>query len=95
MKRWKLLFALITEDNDTQIEQAAQARLTARDLGLDLEVVYAEGDSVKQSQQLLEAVQSKDHRPGGIIFDPVFGNRLSPCRAGGHGCRNRLGGHRS
>lgn len=78
MKRFKVLLGLITSDNDYQREQAAQAEATARSLGLDLEILYAEGDAVLQSEQLLRVIQgSGSNRPDGIIFDPVSGTGLS------------------
>ena len=77
MRRLKILLGLITSDNDYQREQAAQAEATARTLGLDLRIVYAEGDAVVQSQQLLDAVQAPAaSRPEGIIFDPVSSTGL-------------------
>jgi ABC-type sugar transport system substrate-binding protein len=77
MKRLKIVLGLITSDNDYQREQAAQAETTARNLGLDLQIVYAEGDAVVQSQQLLDAVQAPSaNRPDGIIFDPVSATGL-------------------
>jgi ABC-type sugar transport system substrate-binding protein len=77
MKRFKILLGLITSDNDYQREQATQAEATARTLGLDLQIVYAEGDALAQSQQLLDAIQvTQASRPDGIIFDPVSSTGL-------------------
>ena len=72
----KILFGLITSDNDTQREQAAEAKLVSAQLGVAVETVCAEGDSVRQCLQLLEAIQSKSRAPNGIIFDPVTATGL-------------------
>src|SRR5436305_764330 len=72
MAPFKVVLDLITNDNDNQREQASQSEKMAQRHGLDLEVVYAHGDSVTQSQQLLDAVQAApEKRPHGIVFDPV------------------------
>ena len=51
MKRLRFLVSLITKDNDVQIQQAALAEAAARELGIDLEIVYAAGDTITQSTQ--------------------------------------------
>lgn len=77
MKRLRVVVSLITQDNDYQVEQAAAAEEAAHRLGMDIEVVYADGDSIQQSQQILKYVQSPpDARPSGIIFEPVGGLAL-------------------
>ncbi len=58
MKKIKILLSLTTNDNDYQIEQAASAEETARKLGVDLQIVYADNDAINQSQQLLKIIQS-------------------------------------
>jgi len=76
-KPLNFLLSLITDDNDYQIEQAAAAQDTARQLGVNIEIVYAEGDSVTQSQQLLKAIQGPEaSRPDAILFEPVGGTGL-------------------
>lgn len=42
----RLLVSLITEDNDFQREQAVMAQETARKLGLEINILYADGDSI-------------------------------------------------
>jgi ribose transport system substrate-binding protein len=72
MKQLTFLVSLITADNDYQREQAAAAEETARRLGANLKIVYAENDAINQSQQILNAVQSPANaRPDGIIFEPA------------------------
>src|SRR5271157_4840404 len=72
IKRLNVLLSLLTDDNDYQLEQAAAAQQTAGQLGVNLEVVYAENDSVTQSQQLLKAIQGPPStRPNAILFQPV------------------------
>jgi ABC-type sugar transport system substrate-binding protein len=78
MKKHRIILSLITVDNDFQLEQAAAAEEAARRLGADIEVVFADGDSIEQSEQVLRFVQAKpDERPDGIIFEPVGGPALA------------------
>jgi ribose transport system substrate-binding protein len=77
MKRLHVVVSLITQDNDYQVEQAAAAEETARRLGVDVEIFYADGDSIHQSQQILKFVQADTaSRPDGIILEPVGGTGL-------------------
>jgi ribose transport system substrate-binding protein len=72
MKKLCFLLALTNDDNDYQIVQASTAQLAARKLGVDLEIVYAGNDGIKQSQQLLSAIQSNTaQRTDAIIFEPA------------------------
>ena len=72
MKKLRFVVSLTTDDNDYQQEQASSALESAARLGVDVELLYAENDSVLQSQQLLKAIQSNpEARPAGIIFEPV------------------------
>ena len=52
-------------------EQAAVAQQEAVRLGATLRILNAESDSILQSQQLLEIIQSRDGRPDAIIIEPV------------------------
>ena len=46
-------------------------------LGVDVEILYADGDSIQQSQQILKFVQAeRESRPDGIILEPVGGTGL-------------------
>jgi ribose transport system substrate-binding protein len=77
MKRARFVLSLTTRDSDYQAEQAAAAEEAARRLGIDLQVLYAENDTIEQSQQLLNIIQSDSGaRPDGIIFEPVGGTGL-------------------
>jgi ribose transport system substrate-binding protein len=77
MKRLRVVVSLITEDNDYQMEQAAAAEDAASRLGLDVDVIYAEGDSILQSQQVLKFVQGEAKiRPDAIILEPAGGTAL-------------------
>jgi len=77
MKPLRVLLSLTTEDNDWQLEQAAAARDAAKRLGLEVEIVFAENDSITQSQQLLKAIQAApEKRPDAIALEPVGGTAL-------------------
>jgi ABC-type sugar transport system substrate-binding protein len=74
LKKLRVLVSLITEDNDFQREQASAAQEVARRLGLEVSVVYAEGDAIVQSQQLLGVIQGPaESRPDGIALHPASG----------------------
>ena len=77
MKKPTFVIALTTDDNDYQIEQAVAAENAARQLGVNIEIIYADNDSILQSQQLLKLIQSgSESHPDGIIFEPVGGTGL-------------------
>jgi ABC-type sugar transport system substrate-binding protein len=77
MKRLRFVVSLITQDNDYQVEQAVAAEEAARKLAVEAQIVYADNDSIQQSQQILEFVQcDPGARPDGIIFEPVGGPAL-------------------
>ena len=77
MKKPLVLVSLTTKDNDYQQEQAAAAEQTARRLGLDLQILYADNDAITQSQQLLKVIQStSESRPDLIVFEPAGGTAL-------------------
>jgi len=74
MNKLNFLVSLTTADNDYQIEQAKSAEETARRLGVDAKIIYADNDSITQSRQLLDVIQScSGSRPDAIIFEPVGG----------------------
>jgi ABC-type sugar transport system substrate-binding protein len=75
MSQLSFLVSLTTSDNDYQIEQAASAESTARRLGFDLQIIYADNDAITQSQQLLEVIQS-GNRPNAIVFEPAGSTAL-------------------
>lgn len=77
MKTLHFLLSLTTQNNDYQIEQAASARAAAKDVGAELEIVYADGDTITQSTQILRAIQNEPQlRPTAVIFEPVGGTAL-------------------
>src|SRR5947199_7445523 len=59
------------------MEQAASAVEVARRLGVEVQITYADNDSITQSQQILNVIQSRSGAPpDGIIFEPVGGTAL-------------------
>src|SRR5437762_9181712 len=77
MKRLKVLLSLTNNQNDYQLEQAKTAQAAARRLGIELQVIYADNDSIKQSQQLLNVIQSRtDSHPDAIMLEPAGGTAL-------------------
>ncbi len=76
MKRLRFLVSL-PNDNRYQREQAKAAKETAERFGADVDVVYAENDAVKQSQQILEIMQSKEQpAPDAILAEPLTATGL-------------------
>jgi ribose transport system substrate-binding protein len=62
----------LPNDNAYQHEQGMLAKSVAESLRLDLQVIRADDDSITQSQQLLEIIQSKpEARPDALIVEPV------------------------
>jgi ribose transport system substrate-binding protein len=77
MSKLRYLISLITKDNDYQREQASAAEDVARDLGVEIEVVYANSDAITQSQQLLDVLQSSRKTEfSGLILEPAGGTSL-------------------
>ncbi|HEX9107445.1 MAG TPA: hypothetical protein VF832_09455, partial [Longimicrobiales bacterium] len=72
MKTFKVVLALITQDNDYQREQAAVAEAAAKRLGLELRVLYANGDAIAQTHQVLATIHAPvEERPDAILVEPV------------------------
>jgi len=77
MKKLRFLLSLTNNDNDYQIEQATSAEEASRKLGVDLNIIYADNDSITQSQQLLNVIQSRsDAHPDAILLEPAGGTAL-------------------
>jgi ribose transport system substrate-binding protein len=77
MKKLRFLVSLHTRENDFQMAQAQSAEDTARKLGSDVEIIFADDDAVNQSTELLKAIQSRaDSRPDAIVVEPVGGMAL-------------------
>jgi ribose transport system substrate-binding protein len=73
MKRLRIVVSL-PNDNAYQHEQGVVAKSTGESLGLDLQVMQAQDDSITQSQQLLEIIQSRSAtRPDAFLVEPVTG----------------------
>jgi ribose transport system substrate-binding protein len=74
MKKLSFIVSLTNNENDYQQEQAAAAEKAARRLGVDVKIIQANNDSLKQSQQLLDIIQNTTGpRPDAIIFEPAGG----------------------
>ncbi len=74
----KLTFVVsLPNENSYQLEQARAAREAAVELGAEVRVLFADNDSVTQSRQLLEVVQSSGQRPDAILFEPVTATALA------------------
>jgi ribose transport system substrate-binding protein len=74
VKKLRFLVSLITQDNDFQREQAASAEAAAQQLGVDLEIAYADGDAVTQSTQILKSIQVHPSlQPSAIMVEPAGG----------------------
>jgi ribose transport system substrate-binding protein len=77
MSRLRFIVSLITKENDYQMEQAASARTAAQNLGVDVEILFADGNAITQSTQILKHVQvPPEQRPSGIVVEPVGGTAL-------------------
>ena len=78
MKKIKVVLSLITSDNDFQREQARAAKATAAQLGVEVQILYAENDAVTQSQQLLKIIQAAP-KPDvdAILVEPAGGTPMA------------------
>ncbi|HEX4380820.1 MAG TPA: sugar ABC transporter substrate-binding protein [Candidatus Acidoferrum sp.] len=76
MKRIRLLISLMTRENDYQLEQAASAQESAKSLGIDAQIIFADNDAITQGTQILKIIQADPAtRPDAIVCEPVGG----PC----------------
>jgi len=72
MKKLKILVSLVNTENEYQREQSRVANDAAQRHGVDLQVIYAEGDAISQGQQILEAIQAAPTiRPDAVVCHPV------------------------
>jgi ribose transport system substrate-binding protein len=77
MANTKVLLSLSTDTNDFQRQQAAVAEETARRLGVNLKVIFADSDPIRQSEELLKVVQSAvGSRPDAIMVQPAGATAL-------------------
>jgi len=76
MKKLRIVVSL-PNDNAYQHEQGVIAKTTGERLGLDMQVIRADDDSITQSQQLLKIIQSSaEARPNALIVEPVTATGL-------------------
>jgi len=71
MENLNVVIALTTRQNDYQAEQAQSAIEAANRLGIKINIIYADGDAVNQSQQLVKIIQDRNQRPGAILVEPI------------------------
>jgi ribose transport system substrate-binding protein len=77
MKKLRFLVSLHSRDNDFQMAQGQSAEDTARKLGNEVEIIFADNNAVNQSTQLLKAIQGRvDSRPDAIVVEPVGGTAM-------------------
>ena len=77
MGKPKVVVALLSEDQEFQVMQAADAREAAARLNLDLEVAFAEGNPVVQIHQLFGFIHARDDdRPLAIVVEATTGEGL-------------------
>ncbi len=69
--RRRVLLSLTMEDSVYQRAEAQAAKAAARKHGFDVELIFAKGDAIAQSDQLLRVIQSPDNRPDAIMLEPV------------------------
>ncbi len=73
----RVVVALITEQQEFQRLQAQEARDTAARLGLEAEVLFADGSAARQAQQLGQVVRlDRGERPAAILVETVIGEGL-------------------
>jgi ribose transport system substrate-binding protein len=70
VKQWKCVVSF-PGHNMYLREQELAAKGAAERLGIEVQFLNAEMDSLRQSQQLLDIVQSRNDRPDAIILEPV------------------------
>ena len=76
MKQLRFVVSL-PSNNSYQQQQAAGAMEAARELGADVHVVHSDSDAVRQSQQILEVIQSRSNPlPDAILFEPLTSTGL-------------------
>jgi ribose transport system substrate-binding protein len=72
MPKLSVLLSLANADNDYQREQASAAQAAASVAGVDLRVIFAGGDAITQTKQLLAASQlPAGERPDAIVVHPA------------------------
>jgi ABC-type sugar transport system substrate-binding protein len=83
----------LPNDNAYQHQQGIAATSAGEKFGCDVQIMYANDDSITQSQQLLEIVQSRSAaKPDAFLVEPVTATGL-PRVAEGRGCGGYRLGH--
>jgi ribose transport system substrate-binding protein len=73
----KVVVGLLTAEQEFQQLQAKDARATAARLGLEAEVLFAEGNAVVQIQQLFRHIHAAEgERPAAIVVEAAAGDGL-------------------
>lgn len=76
VKKLKVVLSLITRDNDYQLEQAKAAETAAQQLNVDLEILFADSNSVTQSSQLLDTIHRYRSSLSAILVEPAGGTEF-------------------
>jgi len=71
MENPNVVIALTTRQNDYQAEQAQSATDVAGRLGIKINIIYADGDAVNQSQQLVKIIQDRSQHTSAILVEPI------------------------
>jgi len=71
MENLNVVIALTTRQNDYQAEQAQSATDVAGRLGIKINIIYADGDAVNQSQQLVKIIQDRSQHTSAILVEPI------------------------
>src|SRR5258708_14928024 len=71
MNKLRFVVSLITNDNDSQREQAAAALEAAIRLDVEVQTLFADNDAINQSQQLLKIIQAADAGVDAILVEPA------------------------
>ena len=81
MKKPRVFLSLARENNDYQRLQASVAEQSAARLGVELTITSGNGDSIKQTQDLLDVIQSSSLRPDAIVVEPAGTTMANVARA--------------
>jgi ribose transport system substrate-binding protein len=76
MSKLKVVLSLITRDNDYQLEQAKAAEAVAHQHDVDLDIFYADSNSITQSAQLLDAIHKYKAALSAILVEPAGGTEF-------------------
>ena len=76
MNKLRVVLSLMTRDSDYQLEQAKAAEAVAQQQNVDLEIFYADGNSVTQSTQLLNLIHKYKTELSAILVAPAGGTEF-------------------